>query len=78
MDIKALQAIAELNDVTVVDHDGHICTPPHYFDSLRHASSFYFNTVNSQNSSYKFYAGGLSRRTGFILPHNFLDEDDTV
>lgn len=78
MDIKALRAIAEQNDIIIVSHDGHIRTPPHYFDSLRNAFRFYFNTFNSQNPSYNFYAEGLSRRAGFVLSHDFLDEENTV
>lgn len=78
MDIDTLRSLAEQNDVIIADHDSYRRVPPHYFDSLRNAFGFYFNTFNTQNASYNFYAEGLSAWPGRATKHDFLDEENTV
>jgi len=78
MDFEKLRDLSEQNDVMIGSHEGHHRTPPYYYDSLRHALGFYFNTFNTQNASYNFYAEGLSRNPRIAKSRDFLDEDNTV
>ena len=78
MDLETLRNLAEQNDVTIADHGNYRRVPPHYFDSLRNAFEFYFNTFNTQNASYNFYAEGLSMHPTRATKHDFLDEENTV
>ena len=78
MDFEKLRDLSEQNDVTISTHQGHHRTPPYYYDSLRYALGFYFNTFNTQNVSYNFYAEGLSKNPSIAKSRDFLDEDNTV
>lgn len=78
MDFEKLRKLAERNEVALFNHGGRKRTPPYYYDSLRHALGFYFNTFNTQNESYDTYARGLAGRDVRILKSQLLDEDNTV
>lgn len=78
MNFKQLLALSDKNDVRVDNFRGYAKSIPYYYDSLRHAFSFYCNTFVTNNTSYAFYAEGLHKRNVRILKHQFLDEDNTV
>lgn len=78
MDFDTLRRLAEKHDVVITSYEGHHRTPPHYFASLRNAFGFYFNTFNTKNSSYNFYAEGLSAHSEVANSSDFLDEENTV
>ena len=78
MNFDKLRRLAERNEVSLFDHGGRKRMPPYYYHSLRHALGFYFNTFNTQNSSYDTYAMGLSGRNVSILKSQLLDEENTV
>ena len=77
MDFEKLRKLSERNEVHL-GGKGYKRTPPYYYDSLRHALGFYFNTFNTQNASYDSYAEGLSDGNVDILKRQLLDEDNTV
>jgi hypothetical protein len=78
MDFDKLRRLAEKNEVSLFDRAGRKRTPPYYYDSLRPALGFYFNTFNTINESYDSYAMGLAGRNVSILKSQLLDEDNTV
>ena len=78
MNFDKLRKLEERNEVGLNDYAGRKRTPPYYYDSLRHALGFYFNTFNTQNVSYDSYAEGLAGRDVSILKSQLLDADNTV
>ena len=73
-----LKNLAEKNEVRIDNHKNFKSTPPFYYDSLRHAFQFYFNTFRTHNASYESYAQGLFKRKVKILKWQYLDADNTV
>lgn len=78
MNFEQLIKLAEQNDVQIDNHKGYKRTPPFYYDSLRHAIGFYFNTFNTLNTSYDFYSRGLSPKATQRYKRQFLDEENTA
>jgi len=70
--------LSEQYDVRIDTHDNFSRNVPAYYDSLRHAFIHYFSTFITQNSSYNFYAEGLSRGNLEIFSRQILDESNTV
>jgi hypothetical protein len=78
MNIKQLKAISQKYDVRIDDHKGFKRSVPYYYDSLRHAFGYYFNTFISNNTGYSLYAEGLYKQNVSILKYQKLDEDNTL
>ena len=70
--------LSEQHDVRIDTHDNFSRNVPSYYDSLRHAFNHYFSTFITHNSSYNFYAEGLSRGNLEIFSRQVLDETNTV
>jgi hypothetical protein len=77
MDFEKLKKLANRNEVPIDDFGGRKSSTPYYYDSLRHAFGFYFNTFNTKNAYYDSYALGLHRDVR-ILQHQLLDKENTV
>ena len=71
MNFKELRDLSQKHELRIDDHEDFKRTPPYYYDSLRHAFGFYFNTFLTSNSRYEYYADGTADR-------DVLDEDNTV
>lgn len=78
MNFQQLMFLSEKNEVRIDNFRGHKSSVPYYYDSLRHAFDFYFNTFITNNSSYAFYAEGLYKKNVRIFKHQVLDQDNTV
>jgi len=78
MDFTGLRRLSERNEIRIDEYRGHMRTPPHHYDSLRHALGFYFNTFNTQNAQYDFYAEGLYGKRANLIGRQFLDEENTI
>lgn len=78
MDVRQLRGLAERNEVIIGNYKGRKTSYPFYYDSLRHAFGFYFNTFQSNNASYEFYAQGLANRNVSYIKHQYLDESNVL
>lgn len=78
MNFEQLVKLSEKNDVRIDDHKNFKTSLPYYYDSLRHAFEFYFNTFITNNTGYRFYAEGLYKRNVGIFKHQVLDTDNTM
>lgn len=78
MNSNDLIYLAEKNEVRVSNNVQRQRIPEFYFDSLRHAFGYYFNTFQTLNVSYEEYSLGLSDEYNKRIKHRFLDEDNTV
>ncbi len=78
MNFEQLKALALSNEIRVSDTEDYFRTPPVYYDSLTHALQAFFSTYLTNNSSYNYYAQGLSNKHGDIHKRDSLDEDNTM
>ena len=81
MDFIKLKNLADKNEVRIDNHKGHTSNPAYYYDSLRNAFGFYFNTFITKNASYESYITATStdkRKALKILESQFLDAENTV
>ncbi|MDB5199172.1 MAG: hypothetical protein JWO92_1135 [Chitinophagaceae bacterium] len=78
MNAKQLMLLSENNEVRVDSFRNHRATIPYYYNSLRHAFSFYFNTFITNNTAYSFYAEGLYNKNVQIFKHQIMDHDNTL
>ena len=80
MDFDRLKKIAIENEVRIDNHDKYSQKPAYYYDSLRNAFKFYFNTFITKNVGYEFYITSISanrKDTLTILESQFLDAENT-
>lgn len=78
MDFNQLINLAEKNEIRVSSNSRRKRAPEYYFDSLRHAFGYYFNTFQTQNINYEEYSLGLSDTFNQRVKDRYLDEDNTV
>lgn len=78
MDFNQLTNLAEKNEIKVSSHSKRKRIPEYYYDSLRHAFGYYFNTFQTQNVNYEEYSLGLSDEFNKGAKDRYLDEDNTV
>jgi len=81
MELIKLKNLATRNEVRIDNHKEYKSQPQYFYESLRNAFGFYFNTFIIKNASYDFYANATSRdkkKSLKILEHQFLDEENTV
>lgn len=81
MDFKKLKNLAAKNEVRIDDHVGHKRIPAHFYDSLRDAFRFYFNTFYCNQTSYDFYISSTTtnvKKNLDTLERQFLDQENTV
>ncbi len=78
MDINKLTRLAGDNEIRVSSRGKYKHKPEYYYDSLRHALGYYFNTFQTSNAAYDDYALGPT----YVFNKNdqirFLDRDNTV
>ncbi len=80
MDFDRLKKITIENEVRIDNHDKYSQEPAYYYDSLRNAFRFYFNTFITKNVGYEFYITSIStnRKDNLaILESQFLDAENT-
>lgn len=78
MNVEELKKLCEQNEVPLFNRGGRTRTPPFYFNSLRHALGFYFQTFHTTNHLYDFYAVNSVNRANQKNHTQYLDEDNTV
>ncbi|MDH4474112.1 MAG: hypothetical protein QE487_16005 [Fluviicola sp.] len=78
MNINQLINLAEKNEIRVSNRGKTKRIPEYYYDSLRHAFSYYFNTFQTQSRFYEEYSMGMSYVYNRKLNDQYLDQDNTV
>jgi hypothetical protein len=81
MNFLQLKNLADKNEIRIDDHNGSKSSPDHYYESLRNAFGFYFNTFQKINSSYDFYINSTStakKEYLDILERQHLDIENSV
>src|SRR5690554_4671217 len=61
MNFEKLKELSHDFEVSIANDATFVMTPTHYYGSLRNAFQAFFNTFQSSNSIYEYYAEGLSR-----------------
>ncbi|MGV3609432.1 MAG: hypothetical protein ACO1N0_00675 [Fluviicola sp.] len=78
MEINQLTKLAGTNEIRVSSRGQYKHKPEYYYDSLRHAFGYYFNTFQTSNATYDDYALGLTYEFNKKDQIRFLDRDNTV
>lgn len=78
MNIDAVKKLYTSYEARIDNHGSYTRKPPYYYDSLRHAFQYYFNTFNTQNWHYEYYASRPIDLDNDRSPREYLDDENTI